>query len=324
MFAPAAYGDLLGTAGSFAVLGGSTVTNTGATVLTGDLGLDTGSSITNPAGSSITVNGTFYSGTGTLSANPPNVDIEGTAVQAQSDLTTAYLSLDALAPKQDLSGQDLGGLTLTAGVYKFDSSALMTGTLGALTLNFQDLSNQFFVFQIGTQLTTSSGPSGGPGDATVTIENPGSNDGVYWVVGNAVIGTYSQFEGNILSYSGIVLETGATIGCGRALNQIPGSVTMDTNTISTGCAGVPGEGSGGGLSNLEYVSGSPSVPVPGVPGAFEIATGPGGPSLPTVPEPSALLLLATCIAGLAIQRKWARSSKPQNHGAYRALSSNTI
>jgi hypothetical protein len=134
--------------------------------------------------------------------------------------------------------------------------------------------------------------------AQVQIENPGANDSVYWVVGSAAtIGTYTQFEGNILSLSQIALETGATIDCGRALNQTPGPVTMDTNTISIGCAGVAGETGSNGLSGMVFAPGMPGVP--GVPGAFKITPGPGAPSLPTIPEPGSLLLLVTSLLGLS-------------------------
>ena len=198
------------------------------------------------------------------------------AQQAQSDLTTAYLSLQALPATTDLTGQDLAGMTLTSGVYNFDSSAFLTGTSavpGVLTLNAQGLDDQYFVFVIGSTLITSSATTGTLTSAEVQIENPGANDGVFFVVGSAAtIGTYTQFEGNILSLAQIALETGATINCGRALNQTPGPVTMDTNTVSIGCTGVTGESNSGGLSGgLVYAPGSPAVP--GVAGAIQIIQG---------------------------------------------------
>jgi hypothetical protein len=271
---------ILGTAGNFAVLGGSTVTNTGPTTLTGLLGDSTGTAITGAA--SITLNGT----PAIINVNPdvhtPATDspLGSVAAQAQSDLTKAYLGLQGLLPTSDLSGQDLGGKTLTAGVYSFDTSADLTGTL---TLNAQGNDNALFVFQIGTNLGTASGPAGGPGDSAVQIINPGSNDGVYWVVGSATIGTYTAFEGNILGLSGIALDTGATIGCGRALNQIPGPVTMDTNTISIGCTG-NGLSMSNGLSGGGTITGSTVTP------------------LPPVPEPGTVMLLGSGIAYLVVRR----------------------
>ena len=293
-----AYADpILGTAGSFAVLGGSGVTNTnpatnlpsGPTTITGDLGVSPNNlaSITGLVPTQIS--GTIYA-----------ADL--VAQKAQADLTTAYVSLQALLPTTDLTGQNLAGMTLTSGVYKFDSSAFLNGTSaspGVLTLNAQGQNNQFFVFQIGSTLNTSSADTGSMTSAEVQIENPGANDCVYWVVGSATIGTYTRFEGNILSLSQIALQTGATIDCGRALNQTPGPVTMDTNTISIGCTGVTGEQSSNGLGGgLAFPPGLPGVP--GVPGAVVITAGAGGPVLAAVPEPGTLLLLGSSLLGLGL------------------------
>jgi len=271
LLAVSAHADsILQTAGSFAVLGGSQVTNTGPTTLTGDYGVSPGTLLEL---TDVTLTG---------SSAPHATD--AVAANAQSDLTTAYLGLKALLPTTDLSGQDLGGKTLTAGVYSFATGADLTG---ALTINFQDGTNSAVVIDVGTLLTTASGP----GKAVVNIINPGSNDALYWVVGSATIGTYTQFEGNILGLSAIVLQTGATIDCGRALNQTPGEVTMDTNTISIGCAGVAGETSSNGLSGGTTLT----VPAPGGGGGFQTLT---------IPEPSTFALLSTGLAiGLLMLRK---------------------
>jgi len=267
-----AHADLLGTAADFAVLAGSATTNTGATTLTGDYGVY--------PGTSLDMTGVTLTG----SSSPQ--DTTPLAKQAQIDLTTAYLSLSALMPTANLTGQNLAGMTLTSGVYSFDSSAFLTGTSaspGVLTLNAQGLADQSFVFQIGSSLITSSATTGTDPSAEVQIINPGANDSLYFVVGSAAtIGTYTEFEGNILSLAAITLETGATIDCGRALNQTPGPVTMDTNTISIACTDVPGEGGSGGLSG-----GSGSMPVP---------------------EPASVLLLAAVLAGLAATRIRGRSN----------------
>lgn len=263
-----AHADLLGTAGAFAVLGGSAVTNTGPTTITGDLGVYPGSSITGSG--SISLTGTEY-GAGAVTQ------------QAQADLTTAFVDLNKLAPTENLTGMDLGGLTLTSGVYDFNSSAQLTGTL---TLNAQGIDNALWVFQIGSTLTTASA-------SAVQITNPGSGDSVYFVVGSsATLGTTTAFEGNILALASITLNTGATIDCGRALAQT-GAVTMDNNTISIGCTGVTGETNSNGLSGTEL-----SFDTSG-----NVVTSGGTVVTPAVPEPSALLLLATVIAGLAIQRR---------------------
>jgi hypothetical protein len=103
----------LGSADTFAVLANQTVTSTGATVLNGNLGLTPGTSITG----SPTVNGSTYTGTDTV------------AEQAIADANSAYTTLGAESVTTDLTGQDLGGLTLTNGIYFFSSSAALTGTL---------------------------------------------------------------------------------------------------------------------------------------------------------------------------------------------------
>jgi len=191
---------LLGTTDSFAVLGGSTVTNTGASVINGDLGVWPGLAITG-FGPGI-VNGTIHAG-------------DAVAQQAQNDLTTAYDILAGMTPTQVLTGQDLGGQTLTAGVYFFASSAQLTG---ALTLS----GSGDFVFQIGSTLTTA--------DNSSVLASNGAN--VYWQVGSsATLGTATAFEGNILALTSITMNAGATIDSGRALAR-NGAVTLDGNTIT--------------------------------------------------------------------------------------------
>lgn len=206
----------LGTAGNFAVLAGSTVTNTGPSVVDGgNVGVSPGSAITG-----------FPPGT----LQPPYTihAADAVALQAQNDLTSAYNTAAGLAHTQDLTGVDLGGLTLVPGVYLFSSSAQLTGML---TLNAQGDPNAQFVFQIGSTLTTASGSS------VVTI-NGGSTPGctVFWQVGSsATLGTTTAFEGHVLALTSITLNTGATILYGSALAR-NGAVTLDTNRIST-CSG---------------------------------------------------------------------------------------
>jgi Ice-binding-like/IPTL-CTERM motif len=204
----------LGTAQSFAVLGGSTVTNTGASVLTGDLGVSPGAAITG-----------FPPGTRTGTTHTA----DAVALQAQNDVIAQYNALAGTACSADLTGQDLGGKTLTSGVYCFSSSAQLTGTL---TLNAQGNANATFVFKTGSTLTTASG-------SAVVLINGGNPCGVGWQIGSsATLGTTTSFIGNLIALTSITLNTGANI-IGRALAR-NGAVTLDTNNISSAsCSGAP-------------------------------------------------------------------------------------
>ncbi len=199
----------LGTAQSFGVLGGSTVTNTGATTVNGNVGVSPGTAVTGfPPG--VVVGGAIHSN-------------DAVAVQAQNDLTTAYNNIASTPCLVDLTGQNLGGLVLTPGVYCFSTSAQLTG---ALTLNALGNPNALFLFKIGSTLTTASG-------STVTVINGGSAcNNVYWQVGSsATIGTGSSFAGDILALTSITITTGAN-SSGRLLAR-NGAVTLDTNNVNT-------------------------------------------------------------------------------------------
>src|SRR4051794_31626343 len=153
----------LGTAQNFGVLGGSTVTNTGATTVNGSVGVSPGSAVTGfPPG--VVVGGAIHSN-------------DAVAQQAQNDLTTAYNNIVSTPCTVDLTGQNLGGLTLTPGVYCYSSSAQLTG---ALTLDALGNANALFLFKIGSTLTTAS-------NSSVTVINNGGNNcnKAYWQGGSA-------------------------------------------------------------------------------------------------------------------------------------------
>ena len=197
----------LGTAATYGVLAGSTVTSTGATIVNGNLGVSPGTSVTGfPPGIVV----------------PPGVihSADASAAQAQLDLTTAYNAVAGTPTLVDLTGTNLGGLTLTPGVYGFSSSAQLTGTL---TLDAQGNPNALFLFKIGSTLTTASGSS-------VAVINGGSGCNVYWQIGSsATLGTGTSLLGNILALASITMNTGATLG-GRALART-GAVTLDGSTV---------------------------------------------------------------------------------------------
>ena len=211
----------LGTVAPFAVLGGSTVTNTGPTVLTGtaalpgNLGVSPGSAIT----------GFFAVDGGPGILTGPGASIhqnDAVAIQAQIDLVTAYNNLAGRPTTVNLTGQDLGGLTLVPGVYNFSSAAQLTGTV---TLNGLGNPNSVFIFNIGSTLTTAT-------SSVVALINGAQGGNVFWRVGSSsTIGTSTSFAGDILALTDITLNTTASITCGAAWAR-NGAVTLDSNMIS--------------------------------------------------------------------------------------------
>jgi hypothetical protein len=204
----------LGTAGSVSVLAGTGVTNTGPSVLNRDLDTWPTPAITGfPPG---LVNGAKHAA-------------DAVAQQAQSDLTTAYNSAASAPSTMNETGVDLGGKTLTQGVYTASSSMSLTGAV-PLTLNGS--ASSVFIFQAGTTLITGSGTS-------IVLTGGVTACNVFWQVGSsATLGTNSSFVGSILALQSISLTTGATVN-GRALAR-NGAVTLDSNVFTgASCASLP-------------------------------------------------------------------------------------
>lgn len=196
----------LGTAGSFAVLAGAGITNTGPTTVTGDLG-------TYPT--------TTMTGTGSITLHGTNHAGDSVTQGAKTDLVTAYNTAAGEGPTSPIVA-DLGGRTLGPGVYNSASSIGLTGTL---TLDAHGNPNARFVFQAGSTLTTASA-------SQVQLVNGAQACNVFWQVGSsATLGTGSSFRGTILALTSVTATTGATIR-GRLLAR-NGAVTLDTNTITT-------------------------------------------------------------------------------------------
>lgn len=197
-------------------MAGTTVTNTGTTTIGGDAGGNVGVS----TGSAVT---------GLLPADISNGDIhknDAVAIQAQVDLVTAYNDAAGRTVTANMTDQDLGGKTLTSGVYKFDSEAGLTGTL---TLDAENDPDAVFIFQIGSALTTASSSS-------VSLVNGARYCRVFWQVGSsATLGTGSEFVGHLFALTSIAAQTKATIQ-GQLLAR-NGAVTLDNNVITNGvCA----------------------------------------------------------------------------------------
>lgn len=215
----------MGTAGDFSVLAGSTVTNTGFSIVSsesadgGNLGVSPGSAVTGFPPGAVLPPGTIHV-------------TDGPASNAQADLIIAYNDAAGRACDDNRTDEDLGGLTLTTGVYCYDTSAQLTGTL---TLDAEGNPDAVFIFQVGSTLTTAS-------NSTVSVLNGAQACRVFWQIGSsATIGTNTDFIGTVMALTSITANTDADVE-GRLLAR-NGAVTLDDNTINDSfCApevGVP-------------------------------------------------------------------------------------
>ena len=204
----------LGTAASFAVLAGSTVTDVPATttVISGDVGSSSGTSMTNLLPANLINGGAMFA-----------ADPGGVAAGAQVDLTAAYIQAAGQLPAID-APVDLASANLTPGVYVPLAGGPSFSNSGNLTLTGTGAAGEYFVFQMASTLTMDAG-------STITLINV-SPCNVFWQVGSsATLGTNSTFVGTILADQSIAVANGAVIE-GRLLARI-GAVTLDNNTITS-------------------------------------------------------------------------------------------
>lgn len=198
---------VLGGASNFAVLGGATVTNTGPTLVTGDLGVSPGSAVTGfPPGVLI---GTQHAA-------------DSTSATGMADLTTAYNEAAARVVCPVTVAGNIGGQTLNPGLYKSTSSLAISA--GDLTLDAQGDSDGVFIFQIASTLTTTAGRK-------VILTNGAKSGNVYWQVGTfATLGANGDFQGTVMADQTIMMITGGSLN-GRALARI-GAVNLDSNPVT--------------------------------------------------------------------------------------------
>jgi hypothetical protein len=271
----------LGSAESFSVLAGSTVTNTGPTTMFGDLGLSPGSSVT---GAPHVLGQT-------------HVD-DAVAIEAKNALTTAYNDA-ASRPSNGSAGTDLAGQVFLPGVRTASSSLLLSS--GSVTLDAQGNPNAVFIFQIGTTLITGS-------NTTVALVNGAQACNVFWQVGSSVtLGTGTVFVGTVMASATITANTAATIH-GRLLART-GAVNLDTNTITTSnCAG-------GSETPTAAETAAGLTPAAGV-----TPPGTSLPGSTTTPTPAQIAAKRKAAARRAAARRAATRGKAKRHAlAYPAL-----
>ncbi|MEH1169766.1 ice-binding family protein [Micromonospora sp. CPCC 205539] len=205
----------LGTAADFAVLAGTTVTSTGLSVITGDIGVSPGTAVTGfPPGQ---INGAIHSN-------------DGPAVQAKADLAVAYNNV-AARPTTDIISGGLGGTTVTTGVYGSVNGTF--GITGTVTLDAEGDPNAVFIFKATSTFITAA-------DSVVNLINGAQSCNVFWQVGSsATFGANSILRGDVLAFTSITVGAGLLVD-GRTL-ALNGAVTMDTDTITRSTCAQPRE-----------------------------------------------------------------------------------
>lgn len=247
--------SILLSAGDFTLLGGTAITSTGVTgtlISNGNVGLSPGptTAITGfpPA----------------VIANGAIIETGGVTGQARLDLIKVSNALALMPSDENLSNQDLAGMTLAPGVYTFDGAANLNGTL---ILDAQGQNGVYWVFQISTALNTSV-------DSSISFVNFGSNGGsdigLFWNAGTTIItGANNQLAGNFLSGTSITLGAGSS-GGGRALAL--SSVTLDNNQLDA-FGGAGGSDYTGGLQ-YDLLGNIVAIPEPASDGlAFALLAG---------------------------------------------------
>jgi ice-binding like protein len=245
----------LGSAASFSVLAGSTVTNTGPTTMFGDLGLYPGTSVTGEPR--------------VLGQTHVNDQV---AIEAKNALTTAYTNAESRPPSGS-AGTDLAGQTFSPGVYNASESLLLSS--GSVTLNAEGDPNAVFIFQIGSTLITGS-------NTTVSLVNGAQACNVFWQVGSsATLGSGTHFVGTIMASASITANTAATIH-GRLFAQTA-AVTLEDNTITTSNCASSASGSGGETETTtpEEIAAIEKASTGGGPATGEGTTTSGGTAIGT-------------------------------------------